>query len=287
MSKLKIDNLFFMKNERKHTIGIFDSGFGGLTILKEIKKKLPEYSYIYLGDNARAPYGTRSFETVYKYTLEAVKKLFELDCELIIIACNTASAKALRSIQQNDLKAIGGTKKVLGILRPCTEQAQNFTTNNNLGIFATKGTVLSQSYEIEISKFFPQITVTSNACPMWVPLVENGEAESDGADFFIKKEINNILTKNSNIDSILLGCTHYPLLQNKIRKFLPQHISIINQGNIVANSLSNYLEKHPEIEEKLIKNNSITYYTTDCNENFDKIGSSFMQENIISRKLAL
>jgi len=276
-----------MKNERKHTIGIFDSGFGGLTILKEIKKKLPEYSYIYLGDNARAPYGTRSFETVYKYTLEAVKKLFELDCELIIIACNTASAKALRSIQQNDLKAIGGTKKVLGILRPCTEQAQNFTTNNNLGIFATKGTVLSQSYEIEISKFFPQITVTSNACPMWVPLVENGEAESDGADFFIKKEINNILTKNSNIDSILLGCTHYPLLQNKIRKFLPQHISIINQGNIVANSLSNYLEKHPEIEEKLIKNNSITYYTTDCNENFDKIGSSFMQENIISRKLAL
>ena len=276
-----------MTNERTYNIGIFDSGFGGLTILKEIQQVLPEYSYIYLGDNARAPYGTRSFETVYKYTLEAVKKLFELDCNLIIIACNTASAKALRTIQQQDLPIIAPNKRVLGIIRPCSEQANTFTKNNSLGIFATSGTVTSKSYEIEIQKFFPDITVTTHACPMWVPLVENGEADSEGADYFIKKEINSIIEKNYTIDSILLACTHYPLLLPKIRKYTPSHISIINQGNIVANGLKLYLEKHSEIEEQCKKNNSIQFYTTENSDSFNKIGSSFMGKQIFAKTIVL
>lgn len=273
--------------ERQYNIGVFDSGFGGLSILKEIRCVLPDYSYIYLGDNARAPYGTRSFETVYRYTLEAVSKLFEMNCNLVIIACNTASAKALRNIQQRDLAKFGKDKRVLGIIRPCTEIANSFTKNNNLGIVATKGTVTSKSYEIEIKKFFPQINITAHACPMWVPIVENGEYASDGADFFVKKELDALLAENPNIDSLLLGCTHYPLLLKKIRAHLPEHITIIQQGEIVANSLKTYLQKHSNLEESLKKTSEIQFFTTDSSESFNAIGSHFLNESIQSRQIIL
>ena len=271
----------------QYNIGIFDSGFGGLSILKEIRTLLPQYSYIYLGDNARAPYGTRSFETVYRYTLEAVTKLFEMNCNLVIIACNTASAKALRNIQQCDLQQFGTDKRVLGIIRPCTEIANTFTKNNNLGIVATKGTVTSQSYEIEIKKFFPEITITSHACPMWVPIVENGEYASDGADYFVKKELDALLRENPNIDALLLGCTHYPLLLKKIRKYLPEHIKIIQQGEIVAHSLQAYLQKHSALESSLKRTNEIQFYTTDSRESFNAIGSHFLGQEISSKKITL
>ena len=271
----------------QYNIGVFDSGFGGLSILKEIRTLLPQYSYIYLGDNARAPYGTRSFETVYRYTLEAVTKLFEMNCNLVIIACNTASAKALRNIQQCDLQRFGADKRVLGIIRPCTEIANTFTKNNNLGIVATKGTVTSQSYEIEIKKFFPEITITSHACPMWVPIVENGEYASDGADYFVKKEIDALLCENPNIDALLLGCTHYPLLLKKIRKYLPEHIKIIQQGEIVAHSLQVYLQKHSALESSLKRTNEIQFYTTDSRESFNAIGSHFLGQEISSKKITL
>ena len=271
----------------QYNIGIFDSGFGGLSILKEIRRTLPEYSYIYLGDNARAPYGTRSFETVYKYTLQAVTKLFEMDCNLVIIACNTASAKALRTIQQKDLVHFGPDKRVLGIIRPCTELANTFTKNKNLGIVATKGTVTAHSNEIEIQKFYPNIKITPHACPMWVPLVENGEYASDGADFFVKKELDALLLENPNIDALLLGCTHYPLLLPKIRKYLPQHIAIVEQGNIVAESLKQYLSHHSDLELSLKKQSSIIFYTTDSCDSFDSIGGTFMQESISSQKIQL
>ena len=271
----------------QYNIGVFDSGFGGLSILKEIRTLLPQYSYIYLGDNARAPYGTRSFETVYRYTLEAVTKLFEMNCNLVIIACNTASAKALRNIQQCDLQRFGDDKRVLGIIRPCTEIANTFTKNNNLGIVATKGTVTSKSYEIEIKKFFPDITITSHACPMWVPIVENGEYSSDGADYFVKKEIDALLRENPNIDALLLGCTHYPLLLKKIRKYLPEHIKIIQQGEIVAHSLQAYLQKHSALESSLKRTNEIQFYTTDSRESFNAIGSHFLGQEISSKKITL
>ncbi|MCQ2606619.1 MAG: glutamate racemase [Bacteroidales bacterium] len=274
-------------SERQYNIGVFDSGFGGLSILKEIRRVLPEYSYMYLGDNARAPYGTRSFDTVYKYTLQAVAKLFEMDCNLVILACNTASAKALRNVQQKDLHKFGPDKRVLGIIRPCTELAHTFTKNKNIGIVATKGTVTSQSYEIEIQKFYPDLTITSHACPMWVPLVENGEYASDGADFFVKKEIDSLLEQNPNIDALLLGCTHYPLLLPKIRKYLPEHISIIQQGNIVAESLQTYLLNHPAMEQSLVKNGAIQFFTTDSCETFNTIGSHFLQEEIHSQSINL
>lgn len=271
----------------QYNIGVFDSGFGGLSILKEIRTLLPQYSYIYLGDNARAPYGTRSFETVYRYTLEAVTKLFEMNCNLVIIACNTASAKALRNIQQCDLQQFGADKRVLGIIRPCTEIANTFTKNNNLGIVATKGTVTSQSYEIEIKKFFPEITITSHACPMWVPIVENGEYASDGADYFVKKELDALLRENPNIDALLLGCTHYPLLLKKIRKYLPEHIKIVQQGEIVAHSLQAYLQKHSALESSLKRTNEIQFYTTDSRESFNAIGSHFLGQEISSKKITL
>lgn len=273
--------------ERQYNIGVFDSGFGGLSILKEIRRVLPDYSYIYLGDNARAPYGTRSFETVYRYTLEAVSKLFEMNCNLVIIACNTASAKALRNIQQRDLARFGNDKRVLGIIRPCTEIANSFTKNNNLGIVATKGTVTSKSYEIEIKKFFPEINITAHACPMWVPIVENGEYASDGADFFVKKELDALLAENPNIDSLLLGCTHYPLLLKKIRAYLPDRITIIQQGEIVANSLKSYLQKHSNLEESLKKSSELQFFTTDSSESFNAIGSHFLNQSIHAQQITL
>lgn len=268
-------------------IGVFDSGYGGLTVLKEIVKKLPRYNYIYLGDNARAPYGPRSFETVYHYTLECVMWFFKQNCPLVILACNTASAKALRTIQQNDLPVIAPGNKVLGVIRPTTERIGEFTKTGAVGVLGTNGTVQSKSYLIEIEKFFPEIEVYQEACPMWVPLVENREYENEGADFFVKKNLQNLLGKSEYIDTILLGCTHYPLLKNKIQEFLPAGISIVSQGNIVAASLADYLNRHPEIEERCCKSGEVTFYTTDSAEDFDVNGSLFFGEEIHSKHINL
>ncbi len=258
-------------------IGVFDSGYGGLTVLKEFLEKLPDYDYIYLGDNARTPYGTRSFETVYTYTLQAVHKLFELDCQLIIIACNTASAKALRTIQQNDLHRIAPNRRVLGVIRPSTEAIADFTKSNNIGILGTAGTINSKSYQIEINKLHPKINVYQEACPMWVPIVENNEYEGEGANYFIKKNIDNILNKNKEIDTIILGCTHYPLLINKIKQYTPDNIKLILQGEIVAKSLIDYLKRHPEIETKLSKNRKREFFTTETTVLFDKKAKQFLK----------
>lgn len=268
-------------------IGVFDSGYGGLTVLKEIVKQLPQYDYLYLGDNVRAPYGTRSFETVYEYTLECVKKLFELDCELVLLACNTASAKALRTIQQKDLPTLAPNKRVLGVIRPTTEIVGNYTKTNVVGVLGTSGTISSNSYPIEIEKFYPQLTVVQEACPMWVPLVENNEFESEGADYFIQKNLTSLLSKGKNIDTIILGCTHYPLLINKIKKYIPDGIKLISQGEIVATSLIDYLNRHSEIEQQLSKGKSIQYLTTDSSENFDKAASIFVGEKIHSKHIDL
>jgi glutamate racemase len=268
-------------------IGVFDSGYGGLTILKEIVKELPQYDYIYLGDNARAPYGTRSFETVYDYTLQCVQQLFSMGCELVILACNTASAKALRTIQQKDLPLIAPHKRVLGVIRPTTEIVGNYSKTKHIGVLGTTGTVTSNSYPIEIEKFYPDYTVHQEACPMWVPLVENNEFNSDGADFYIKKHLDNLLLKDKNIDTIILGCTHYPLLINKIKQHLPKGITILAQGEIVAKSLALYLHKHPEIESKCTKEGSIRFFTTDSPENFDAAASIFFEKKVQSAHLSL
>lgn len=263
-------------------IGVFDSGYGGLTILRELVKELPQYDYLYLGDNARAPYGTRSFDTVYHYTLECVKHLFSKGCHLVVLACNTASAKALRNIQQLDLSHIAPDRRVLGVIRPTTEVVGKFTNSRHIGIFATVGTVASESYLVEIEKFFPNVEVYQEACPMWVPLIENGEFESEGADFFVKKHINHLLEQSPQIDAVLLGCTHYPLLIKKIRQFLPAHIRIINQAEIVAHSLGDYLQRHPEIEAKCSKNGARTFYTTDSTNAFDRQSKVFFGEEVRS-----
>lgn len=274
-------------SERIHKIGIFDSGFGGLTVYKEIRKCLPQYDYIYLGDNARAPYGPRSFDTVYKYTLQAVKQLFSMNCQLVILACNTASAKALRSIQQNDLAQIAPGKRVLGVLRPCTESANEFTQSNCIGIMATPGTVKSESYPIEITKFFPQISVFQQACPMFVPLVENGEATESGADFFVEKYCRALLAQCADIDAVILGCTHYPILESKLRQHLPPQVTIISQGSIVAEKLENYLLRHPQQESLLSKNAGQEFYTTDCTENFSQLASVFVEETVTAKPINL
>ena len=272
---------------KQQPIGIFDSGYGGLTVLKEITAKLPQYDYIYLGDNARSPYGTRSFETVYEYTLECVKWLFDQGCCLVILACNTASAKALRSIQQNDLQKIDPGKRVLGVIRPTTEIIGRFTKTGNVGILATNGTVISNSYPIEINKFYPELNVYQEACPMWVPLVENNEYNNPGADYFIKKNIQNLLQQSSGIDTILLACTHYPLLLEKIRANVPNGVTVLSQGEIVANSLQAYLAKHNEIEEKCSKNGHISFYTTDSAEDFDDHAATFYGKPVKSTHLSL
>lgn len=266
-------------------IGIFDSGYGGLNVLRDILKELPEYDYIYLGDNARAPYGSRSFETVYKFTLECVKILFEKNCPLVILACNTASAKALRTIQQKDLPDIAPHNRVLGVIRPTTEVIGHYTSTKHIGIFATEGTVKSESYLIEISKFFPELKVTQEACPMWVPLIENNEHLSEGADYFVKKHIDNLLSKDSAIDTILLACTHYPLLLPKLKHYVPPYIKIISQGKIVASSLSRYLKNHPEIDCRLSKNGKREFYTTIEAEWFNEKAAVFFGEKIQARKI--
>ncbi|MBN2891848.1 MAG: glutamate racemase [Bacteroidales bacterium] len=262
-------------------IGVFDSGFGGLTVLKEFLRYLPEYDYVYLGDNARTPYGTRSFETVYRYTLQCVKKLFELDCQLVILACNTASAKALRSIQQNDLEKIAPHRRVLGVIRPSVEALNKYTNSGNIGIFATPGTVASDSYVLEIAKLYPEINVFQQACPMWVPLVENNEHCGEGADYFVKLYINQLLMQNNEIDTLILGCTHYPLLINKIKKYLPKNIKVLSQGEIVAPSLKDYLKRHPEIETKLSKKSQRKFFTTDIPELFNEKAQIFLNNGII------
>jgi glutamate racemase len=273
-------------NKRK-PIGVFDSGFGGLTVLKEIVKQLPDYDYLYLGDNARAPYGSRSFETVYEYTLECVKQLFAMDCELVILACNTASAKALRNIQQKDLPEIAPQKRVLGVIRPTTEVVGKLSKTGHVGVLGTSGTIASNSYPIEIAKFYPNMVVHQEACPMWVPIVENNEIESEAADLFIRKNLSNLIAKDKNIDTIILGCTHYPLLINTIKKHLPSTITLLSQGEIVAESLVHYLERHPEMEQKCSKGKSIEFFTTDSAENFDKAASMFYGKPVKSNHLEL
>ena len=265
---------------QKSPIGIFDSGFGGLTILSEIKSLLPQYSYIYLGDNMRAPYGSRSFDTVYQFTLESVKWLFKQNCQLVILACNTASAKALRSIQQNDLPKSDPARRVLGVIRPTAEIVNELSSSGHVGILGTSGTIKSSSYEIELAKLHPQLKVVSEACPMWVPLVENREFDKPGADYFVKQHIDNLLTKDDKIDTIILGCTHYPLLISKIRQHLPPHIQIISQGEYVARSLQDYLKRHPEMEERCSKESIVKYYTTDSTEEFEEFASSYLKEDV-------
>ena len=261
-------------------IGVFDSGYGGLTILHQMRQILPQYDYLYLGDNARAPYGTRSFEIVYQFTKEAVMKLFSMGCHLVILACNTASAKALRSIQQNDLQAIDPSRRVLGIIRPTAECIGQLTTSRHVGIVATPGTIKSESYKLEISKLFPDITVTGEACPMWVPLVENYEFDSPGAVYFVKKRINNLLRKDHEIDAIILGCTHYPLLINKILKYVPAGVKIIPQGEYVANSLKDYFVRHPEMEHQCTHGGKCLYMTTESPEKFKESAQMFLHEQV-------
>ena len=267
-------------------IGVFDSGYGGLTVLKEIVQALPEYDYIYMGDNARAPYGPRSFDTVYHYTWQCVQWFFKNGCNLVILACNTASAKALRTIQQNNLGRYPG-KRVLGVIRPTTEIIGNLSNTGHVGIFGTQGTVTSNSYPIEINKFFPELRVYQEACPMWVPLVENNEYENPGADYFIEKHVNNLLGQADDIDTILLACTHYPLLTRKIREFLPTGISIVSQGEIVADSLIDYLKRHPAVDSLCSKNGRRSFFTTDDPSDFDAHASIFFGEALHSTHIEL
>lgn len=268
-------------------IGVFDSGYGGLTILRHIRAVLPDYDFLYLGDNARTPYGTRSFQVVYEFTLQCVCKLFEMGCHLVVLACNTASAKALRTIQQIDLPRIDSTRRVLGIIRPTVESIGNMTQTRHVGLLATPGTVKSLSYPLEINKLFPDIVVTGESCPIWVPLVENGESGSDGADFFVQRHVENLLTRDPEIDTILLGCTHYPLLLDKIRKYVPENVKIVSQGEYVALSLQNYLGRHPEMDSCCTKNASCRYLTTESVETFLPNASIFMNGEINAETISL
>lgn len=268
-------------------IGVFDSGYGGLTILDKIREALPEYDYIYLGDNARAPYGTRSFEVVYEFTRQAVNKLFDMGCHLVILACNTASAKALRSIQMNDLPKIDPARRVLGVIRPTVECIGDISKNRHIGVLATAGTIKSESYPLEIHKLFPDIQVSGVACPMWVSLVENNESQNDGADYFIRKYIDQLLSKDPQIDTVILGCTHFPLLLPKIRQYIANDISVISQGEYVADSLKDYLRRHPEMDAKCTKNGNCQFYTTEAEEKFSESASTFLNRQISVKHITL
>ncbi|WP_199141052.1 glutamate racemase [Pedobacter sp. ASV12] len=267
-------------------IGIFDSGYGGLTVFKSIAKQLPQYDYIYLGDNARSPYGDHSFETVYQYTLECVEWLFAQGCQLVILACNTASAKALRSIQQLDLPQKYPDRRVLGVIRPTAEVVGHYSKSGSIGVMGTRGTVNSKSYLMEIGHFFPAAKVYQQSCPMWVPLIENGEHLDAGADYFVDKYLGQLLAQAPDIDCILLACTHYPLLVPKIAQRLPAPIQLLSQGEIVANSLADYLKRHPAMESRLAKNNSRAYYTSGDTQSFDEHASVFLGEAVRSERLA-
>lgn len=260
-------------------IGVFDSGFGGLSILERIRSVLPQYDYIYLGDNARTPYGSRSFKVVYDYTCQCVDKLFQMGCNLVILACNTASAKALRTIQQKDLGA-NPQKRVLGIIRPTAECAGSLTKTGHIGILATPGTVKSESYLIEIAKLYPDIVVCQQECPLLVPLVETGEFMSEGAGFFVRKYVDALLAKDNQIDAVILGCTHYPILFDTIRRFVPENINVVTQGDYVADSLQKYLQRHAELESAVTKHGTCRYYTTESEETFLQTAKIFLKENI-------
>lgn len=267
-------------NEAPGPIGVFDSGYGGLTILHGIRQLLPQYDYLYLGDNARAPYGPRSFDVVYEFTRQAVQKLFEMGCHLIILGCNTASAKALRTIQQHDLPQWDPERRVLGIIRPTAEVIGDLTKSRHVGVLATEGTIKSESYNLEIQKLYPDITVTGVACPFWVPLVEYNEADSPGADYFVKKRIDQIMALDPQIDALILGCTHYPILLPKIQKYLPQGVTVVSQGEYVASSLKDYLERHPLIERKCSQNATTRYLTTENPAKFKEQAQLFLKESV-------
>lgn len=268
-------------------IGVFDSGYGGLTILSKIREALPQYDYIYLGDNARTPYGSRSFEIVYEFTLQAVNKLFDMGCHLVILACNTASAKALRTIQVNDLPVLDPNRRVLGVIRPTVECIGSITNSRHVGVLATAGTIKSESYPMEIHKLFPDITVSGEACPLWVSLVENNEAHSPGADYFIEKYIDRLLRKDHLIDTVILGCTHYPLLLPKIKHYMPGGIEIVAQGEYVADSLKDYLLRHPEMDAKCTQGGNCTFCTTEAEEKFIESASAFLHQDITVQRVSL
>lgn len=261
-------------------IGVFDSGYGGLTILHGIRQRLPEYDFMYLGDNARAPYGSRSFEVVYQFTRQAVLKLFSMGCQLVILGCNTASAKALRSIQQRDLPQWDEDRRVLGIIRPTAEVIGQLTTSRHVGLLATPGTILSGSYEMEIAKLFPDIKLSGVGCPLWASIVEANEADSPGADYFVKKRIDMLMRKDPEIDAVILGCTHYPLLMSSIVKHVPTGVRIIPQGEYVANSLRDYLNRHTAMDERLTKNGTCQYFTTESEDKFEETAQIFLHENV-------
>lgn len=268
-------------------IGVFDSGYGGLTILRQIRQVMPQYDYLYLGDNARTPYGPRSFDVVYEFTLQAVRKLFGMGCHLVILACNTASAKALRTIQQNNLSEWEGLHRVLGIIRPTAECIGDITQTRHVGILATSGTIHSGSYSLEIHKLHPDIVVSGEACPMWVPLVENYEYDSPGADYFVQKRIDNLLRKDPLIDTIVLGCTHYPLLMDKIIKYTPRNVKILSQGEYVAYSLKSYLQRHPDMDEICTKRGTCRFFTTENPESFMESASIFLRCSIDAERVVL
>jgi len=272
---------------KKVPIGVFDSGYGGLTVLSELLEKLPSYDYIYFGDNARAPYGNRSFDVVYSYTLEAVEFLFSQGCELVIIACNTASAKALRTIQQKDLVRFGNQKRVLGVIRPCTEYIGSVTSTNYVGLLATQGTVNSNSYSIELKKFAPKVTLVQHACPMWVSLIENNMHNTDAGKMIIKADISTLLSQNKAIDTLVLACTHYPVIQSYIEEIAGKEIHVLAQGPLVSDKLIDYLSRHTELDNTLSKDGTVVYFTTENSDFFDEAASKFMKRNIRSSHITL
>ena len=272
---------------KRAPIGVFDSGFGGLTILRDIRRVLPQYDYLFVGDNARAPYGTRSRELVYEFTLQAVKHLFAQGCHLVILACNTASAEALRTIQQQDLPTLAPERRVLGVVRPTVEYVGSQTRTGHIGVFGTPGTIASRSYNIEIEGMYPQFKVHGHACPMWVPLVENRESNGDGADYFVKKDITQLMEDCPDIDTVILGCTHYPLLIDKINRFKPEGVNVIQQGPIVADSLADYLQRHPEIERHCSRGGTCQYFTTEDPDHFSPLASVFVNEPVDAHRIIL
>ena len=274
-------------SQMKGPIGVFDSGYGGLTILDSIRQRMPQYDYVYLGDNARAPYGTRSFDVVYEFTLQAVKKLFELGCPLVILGCNTASAKALRTIQQEYLPKYAPDRRVLGVIRPTAEVVGDISKTRHIGVLATTGTIKSESYTIEISKLHPDCAVTGLACPMWVPLVENGEHDKPGADYFVRERIDTLLSLDPEIDTIILGCTHYPLLLDKISRYCPQGITLIPQGKYIAESLEDYLDRHADMEQNITRGGACRYFTSESASEFRNSASLFLRENIEAERIVL
>lgn len=268
-------------------IGVFDSGYGGLTILRRLQALMPQYDYVYLGDNARAPYGTRSFQVVYEFTLQAVRKLFHMDCPLVVLGCNTASAKALRTIQQVDLPRIDASRRVLGIIRPTAECIGQLTQTRHVGIMATPGTIRSNTYALEIAKQYPDIQVSGQACPMWVPLVENGEYDQPGADYFVRKYVDALMCSDPQIDTIILGCTHYPLLLDKIRQAVPAGVQLMSQGDYVARSLEDYLRRHPEMQRRLTQGAQVRYLTTEDPESFKDAAAMFLSHPVVAERIVL